>query len=112
MRKITYLLTGLFLFVAVNGVKAQADQQCNIKYNLFKGDATSGKYEASKENLEFLLANCPKLSVNIYKYGAKVADKTKDPVLAKRIYEARLVNFPAKRAAKACLLYTSPSPRD
>ena len=37
MKKLTYLLTGLFLFVAVNGVKAQASQECNIKYNLFKG---------------------------------------------------------------------------
>ncbi len=101
MKKITYLLTGLFLFVAVNGVKAQASQECNIKYNLFKGDATSGKYEAAKPNLEYLLANCPKLSVNIYKYGAKVADKTKDPVLAKKVYETRLVNFPSKGAAKA-----------
>lgn len=101
MKKITYILTGLFLFVAVNGVKAQASQDCNIKYNLFKGDATSGKYAAAKQNLEYLLTNCPKLSVNIYKYGSKVAEKTKDPVLAKRIYEARLVNFPNKKAAKA-----------
>ncbi len=89
------------MFVAVNGVKAQASQDCNIKYNLFKGDATSGKYAAAKQNLEYLLTNCPKLSVNIYKYGSKVAEKTKDPVLAKRIYEARLVNFPNKKAAKA-----------
>ncbi|MCG8206027.1 hypothetical protein [Tenacibaculum finnmarkense] len=101
MKKITYLLTGLFLFVAVNGVKAQASQECNMKYNLFKGDTKTGKYDAAKINLEYLLANCPKLSVNIYKYGAKIAVKTKDPVLAKRIYDARFVNFPVKGAAKA-----------
>ncbi|MEX6627206.1 hypothetical protein [Tenacibaculum salmonis] len=101
MKKITYLLTGLFLFVAVNGVKAQASQDCNMKYNLFKGDTKTKKYDAAKTNLEYLLTNCPKLSVNIYKYGEKIAIKTKDPVLAKRIYEARLVNFPVKGAAKA-----------
>ncbi|WBX73261.1 hypothetical protein PG913_10405 [Tenacibaculum pacificus] len=101
MKKITYLLTGLFLFVAVNGVKAQASQDCNMKYNLFKGDTKTKKYDAAKTNLEYLLTNCPKLSVNIYKYGEKIAIKTKDPVLAKRIYEARFVNFPVKGAAKA-----------
>ena len=76
MKKITYLLTGLFMLVAVNGVKAQASQECTIKYNLFKGNVTTGKYEESKADLEYLMANCPKLSVNIYKYGTKVAEKT------------------------------------
>ncbi|MCF2873524.1 MULTISPECIES: tetratricopeptide repeat protein [unclassified Tenacibaculum] len=101
MKKLTYLLTGLFLFVAVNGVKAQASQECNIKYNLFKGDANTKKYAQAKPSLEYLLTNCPKLSVNIYKIGAKVADKLKDPVLAKKVYETRIVNFPVKGAAKA-----------
>ncbi len=101
MKKITtYLLTGLFLFAAV-GLNAQASQECNIKYNLFKGDVTTKKYEQSKENLNYLMTNCPKLSVNIYKYGAKAAEKTKDTDLYKKVYEARLVNFPNKGAAKA-----------
>ncbi|WP_435261929.1 hypothetical protein [Tenacibaculum sp. nBUS_03] len=101
MKKITYLLTGMFLFVAVNVVKAQASQECNIKYNLFKGNAITKKYTEAKPDLEYLLTNCPKLSVNIYKYGAKVADKTNDHDLAKKVYEARLINFPNKGAAKA-----------
>ncbi|WP_428740738.1 hypothetical protein [Tenacibaculum sp.] len=101
MKKITYLLTGLFLFVAVNGVKAQASQECHIKYNLFKGDATTKKYAQAKPNLEYLLDNCATLSINIYKYGAKVAENLKDPVLAKKVYEARLANFPDKDPAKA-----------
>jgi len=101
MKKITYLLASLFLFVAVNGVKAQAGQECNIKYNLFKGNAKTKKYTEAKPDLEFLLNSCPKLSVNIYKYGAKVAENLKDPVLAKRVYETRLANFPEKGAAKA-----------
>jgi len=101
MKKITYLLTGLFLFVAVNGVKAQASQECHIKYNLFKGDATTKKYAQAKPNLEYLLDNCAGLSINIYKYGAKVAENLKDPVLAKKVYETRLVNFPDTDPAKA-----------
>lgn len=101
MKNITYLLTGLFMLVAVNGVKAQASQECNIKYNLFKGNVTTKKYEESKADLEYLLANCPTLSVNIYKYGAKVADKTGNHDLYKKVYEARLANFPKKGAAKA-----------
>ncbi|OSY87204.1 hypothetical protein WH52_12120 [Tenacibaculum holothuriorum] len=101
MKKITYLLTGLFLFVAVNGVKAQASQECNIKYNLFKQNALSKKYAEAKPDLDYLLNNCPKLSVNIYKYGVKVASGIKDHALAKKIYEMRLANFPDKDPAKA-----------
>ena len=107
MKKLTYILTGLFLFIATAGVNAQASQECNIKYNLFKGDANTGKYEEAKINLEHLLLKCPKLSVNIYKIGTKVAGKLKDAVLLKRIYEARLVNFPTKGAAKAHSDYAS-----
>ncbi|WP_133534734.1 tetratricopeptide repeat protein [Tenacibaculum caenipelagi] len=101
MKKITYLLAGLFLFVAVNGAKAQASQECNIKYNLFKGYATTKKYTQAKPDLEYLLDNCAGLSINIYKYGAKVAENLKDPVLAKKVYETRLANFPDKDPAKA-----------
>ena len=89
------------MFVAVNGAKAQASQECHIKYNLFKGDATTKKYTQAKPNLEYLLDNCATLSINIYKYGAKVAENLKDPVLAKKVYETRLVNFPDKDPAKA-----------
>lgn len=101
MKKITYILTGLFLFVAVNGVKAQANQECNIKYNLFKGDVKTGKYDEAKPNLDYLLTNCPKLSVNTYKFGAKMAVKLKDAALVKKLYEARLTHFPDIRPAKA-----------
>ncbi|TYP97883.1 hypothetical protein C7447_10349 [Tenacibaculum adriaticum] len=101
MKKVTYLLTGLFLFVAVNEVKAQASQECLTKYNLFKGSVTTKKYAEAKPDLEYLLQNCSTLSVNIYKYGATVAEKTKDHALVKRIYEARIANFPDKDAAKA-----------
>lgn len=89
------------MFVAVNGAKAQASQECNIKYNLFKGNATTKKYAQAKPDLEYLLDNCAGLSINIYKYGAKVAENLKDPVLAKKVYETRLANFPDKDPAKA-----------
>ncbi len=101
MKKITCILTVFFLLVASIGVNAQASQECNIKYNLFKGNTITKKYDEAKPDLEYLLTNCPKLSVNIYKYGAKVAEKTNDHGLAKKVYNARLTNFPKKGAAKA-----------
>ena len=99
MKKITYLFTGLFLLTI--GVKAQGNQDCTIKYNLFKGNYTTKKYEQAKPDLDWLMTNCATLSVNIYKYGAKIADKTKDATLAKKVYDARLKNFPNKGVAKA-----------
>ncbi|MDY0780216.1 hypothetical protein [Tenacibaculum sp. IB213877] len=101
MKKLTYLLASLFLFVAVTNVNAQASQECTLKYNLFKGDVSTKKYNEAKPKLEWLMSNCPTLSVNIYKYGAKAAEKTKDYALVKKVYETRLANFPDKDAAKA-----------
>lgn len=106
MRKITYVLTSLFLLVSLT-TNAQANQDCNIKYNLFKGNVTTKKYAEAKPDLEWLMTNCSKLSVNIYKYGAKVAEKTVDGPLAKKVYETRLANFPNKEAAKAHSKYAA-----
>ncbi len=100
MKKITYVLASLFL-VITTVTNAQAGQECNIKYNLFKGNVTTQKYVEAKPDLEMLMTKCPSLSVNIYKYGAKVAEKTKDAVLYKKVYETRLANYPKKGAAKA-----------
>ncbi len=100
MKKITYVLASLFLLVSMT-TNAQASQECNIKYNLFKGNVTTQKYVEAKPDLEILMTKCPSLSVNIYKYGAKVADKTKDAVLYKKVYETRLANYPNKGTAKA-----------
>lgn len=107
MRKITYLLMGLFLFVAIKSVEAQVNQECAIKYNLFKGNVKTKKYAEAKADLEYLMTNCSKLSVNIYKYGAKAAEKTKDHALVKKVYETRLTNFPSKGIAKAHSDYAS-----
>lgn len=99
MKKITTLLTGLFLVVALNGVKAQDD--CTIKYNLFSGDYKTKNYTEAKPKLLELLDKCPTLSASMYQYGTKMAIKTKDNDLVKRLYKMRLANFPNKDAAKA-----------
>ena len=51
MKKQTILLTNLLLFLGSLALSAQdAQQQCNIKYNLFKGDYQSKKYEDAYPN--------------------------------------------------------------
>lgn len=101
MKKFTYLLSGLFLFVVANEIKAQANQECTIKYSLMSGNVKAKKYAEAKPDLEYLLQNCPTLSVSIYQFGARAAERTKDHDLVKRVYEARMKNYPNKGAAKA-----------
>ena len=106
MRKITYLLVA-FLLVAVNGVKAQSNEDCVRDYNLFSGNVKTKKYADALPQLESLMAKCPKLSVNIYNYGEKMAKATKNHDLMKKVYEARIANFPKKGAAKAHSKYAT-----
>lgn len=103
------LLLGLFLFLGINVIKAQENQkECTIKYNLFKGDYQSNKYDDAYPNWIHLMDNCEKLSINIYKYGDKLAkerfkkasDKTSAAALVKRVYEQRLKNYPTNDVAK------------
>lgn len=103
MKKVTLLLTALVFFVTTNITKAQTDKEreCAIKYNLFKGDFLSKKYDEAYPNWIYLMDNCPDLSVNIYKYGSDLAEKVKkDPALAKRVYTQRLKYFPDENPAK------------
>lgn len=101
MKKITFLLAVMLLATTVKTNAQDAAKDCTIKYNLFKGDFQSKKYEDAYTNWIFLLDNCKDLSVNIYKFGATLAeDVRKDPVLAKRVYEQRLQYFPKKNPAK------------
>lgn len=102
------LIAGLFLFVGTSALRAQATQQeCTIKYNLFKGDYQSKKYDDAYPNLIYLLDNCPTLSINIYKFGDKLAKaqmkagKSGSAELVKRIYEGRIKNYPKVSPAKA-----------
>lgn len=109
MKKRIILLANVLLFLGLTSLNAQATQQeCTIKYNLFKGDYQSKKYDAAYPNWIYLMDNCQKLSINIYKYGDKLAkerykkaaDKNEAFTLIKRVYEQRLENYPTKDAAK------------
>ena len=101
MKKITFLLAAVLLLASAKTNAQDANRECTIKYNLFKGDFQSKKYDDAYTNWMYLMDNCKDLSVNIYKYGATLAeDVRKDPVLAKRVYEQRLQYFPKKNPAK------------
>jgi tetratricopeptide (TPR) repeat protein len=102
MKKITFLMAAMLLFVSVKtNAQDDAKRECTIKYNLFKGDFQSKKYEEAYTNWIVLMDNCKDLSVNIYKYGSVLAqDVKKDPVLAKRVYDQRLQYYPTKNPAK------------
>jgi Tfp pilus assembly protein PilF len=102
MKKITFLLAFVLLATSVK-INAQDDakRECTIKYNLFKGDYQSKKYEEAYANWIYLMDNCKDLSVSIYQYGADIAENVKkDPVLAKRVYEQRLKFYPNENPAK------------
>ena len=109
MKKRIILLANLLLFLGFATAGAQASQQeCTIKYNLFKGDYQSKKYDAAYPNWIYLMDNCASLSVNIYKYGENLAEirfknaTNKDEALAlvKRVYKQRLENYPDNDPAK------------
>lgn len=109
MRKRIILIASLILFLGTNGLNAQTTaNECTIKYNLFKGDYQSKKYDEAFPNWMYLMDNCPKLSINIYKLGDKLVqsmfkkatDKTETAALIKRIYSQRLENYPTKDPAK------------
>ncbi|MDD7913491.1 tetratricopeptide repeat protein [Polaribacter ponticola] len=102
MKKITFLLA-VTMLLATGKTNAQDDakRECTIKYNLFKGDFKSKKYDEAFPNWEYLMSNCQDLSVNIYKYGSTLAeDVKKDPALAKKVYEQRLQYFPKHHDVK------------
>lgn len=108
MKKITFLFTALLFFTMVETNAQDMERECTIKYNLFKGDFQSKKYDDAYTNWIFLMDNCKDLSVNIYKLGATLAeDVRKDPALAKRVYEQRLQYFPKVDPAKAHSDYAS-----
>ena len=87
MHKIIFLLAAMLLTTTLQTTAQNASQDCTIKYNLFKGDYQSKKYEEAYTNWIFLLDNCKDLSVNIYKIGATLAeDIRKDHVLEKKVY--------------------------
>ena len=105
MKKMKQILTVLFLVVSVSVVFSQEDNNdCYIKYNLFKGDYSSKKYDMAYENWLWCMDNCPTLSVNVYKMGIKIAedrlenaaeaDKPAARELVMRVYTQRLQHYP------------------
>jgi len=104
MKKAIQILALLFFILSAPVAFSQADADCNIKYNLFKGDYQAKKYDAAYENWLWCMDNCPTLSVNIYKYGIKIAEhklenasaaeKPAAANLVMRVYNQRLENFP------------------
>ncbi|WP_026777002.1 lipopolysaccharide assembly protein LapB [Polaribacter sp. Hel_I_88] len=102
MKKITFLLAATIFFVsAKTNAQDDANRDCIVKYNLFKGDYQSKKYDDAYTNWIYLMDNCKDLSVSIYQYGSKLAeDIKKDPALAKRVFEQRLQYFPDVDPAK------------
>ena len=102
MKRITFLLAAMLLLIsAKTNAQDDAKRECTIKYNLFKGDFQSKKYDKAYANWIVLMDDCKDLSINIYKYGAVLAEKVrKDPVLSKRVYEQRLQYYPDQNPAK------------
>jgi tetratricopeptide (TPR) repeat protein len=107
MKKMKQILTVLVLVFAVQLTFAQ--DEATIKYNLFKGDAVAKKYDKAYENWMWCMDNSPKLTVNIYKLGIKIAmhklknaaDETEKKAamdLVDRVYSQRLEHFGKDKA--------------
>lgn len=104
MKKMKQIFTFIFFIATAPIVFSQAADECNIKYNLFKGEFKAKKYDESFDNWMWCMDNCPTLSVNIYKYGvviakakfSKASDSEKETAkqLVKRVYMQRLQHFP------------------
>ncbi len=71
MKKLTYIIAGLFLLIGSVNVNAQDD--CTVKYNLFKGEVQGKHYDTAKPKLDDLMSTCPKVGSGLYYFGAKVA---------------------------------------
>lgn len=89
------------MFVATTTNAQASKDECIKRYNFFRGDYQTKKYTEAKAHLDWLLTNCPKLSLSLYQNGRRLAVKSKDNDLYKKVYEMRLANFPDKGVAKA-----------
>lgn len=108
MKKMKQILVLLFVLISTTMLfsqeQSEIDREKLMKYNLFKGDFKAKKYDAAFENWMWCMDNCPKLSVNIYKYGIKIAEhkyenapeseKAAAADLVMRVYNQRLKYFP------------------
>jgi len=108
MKKMKQIFTFLFFIISAPIVFSQAADECNIKYNLFKGEYNAKKYGEAFENWKWCMDNCPTLSVNIYKYGIKIAEHALENAselekeaaiqMVERVYLQRLQYYPKDKA--------------
>ena len=103
---ILFLASGLFVHAQDN-----KDQDCNIKYNLFRVDAKNKNYDLAYDNWIWTFENCPDLSINIYKVGMDIAEyryskattvseKNIALALVERVYKQRLQYYPDANPSK------------
>ncbi len=113
MKKLSLVLVTFLLFAGSFTTKAQetdAEMECNLKYTQFRGVFTGGHYDKAYEPWLWTFENCPKLSINIYKNGLKMAKKKFDTSegaekeaakeLVERIYLQRFEYFPDEKPGK------------
>jgi len=104
MKKLTYIIAGLFLIVtsfSANAFENDEDKKkCTVEYNLYKGDIQAKNFVDAKERLISLMEDCPTLSVNIYKYGYKIVEdmiakgqREEGIKLMSKIVDQRLLHF-------------------
>lgn len=101
-----FLLSGSLMISA----QEDTNQECNIKYNLFRADFKSKKYDNAYDNWLWTFKNCPSLSVNTYKNGLVIAkhlyknttgvEKNEAKDLVIKIYTQRLKYYPKVKAGK------------
>ncbi len=112
MKKLSTVLVAFLLFAGSATLKAQdeGNQECNLKYTEFRGMFKGGHYDKAYEPWLWTFENCPKLSINIYKNGLKMAkkkfetsegaEKEAAAELVKRIYLQRLEQYPDEKPGK------------
>lgn len=104
LSQLTFMM--LFFLGTLSGIAQEEDKgkECNTKYNLFSGDLKANNFDAAYENWIWCMDNCPKISVNLYKKGIKIAEHRYDNAteaekpaalaLVQRVYEQRLEYYP------------------
>jgi len=113
MKRLSVVLAAFFLFAGSVSLKAQetdAEMECNLKYTQYRGVFTGGHYDKAHEPWLWTFENCPKLSINIYKNGLKMAkkkfktaegaEKEAAAALVERIYLQRFEYFPDVKPGK------------
>ena len=110
-------LLAILLFISNWAVNAQVEgedqgpsikEQAKLKYNLFSGLVKNKNYDEAYDDWMWCFEKSPKLSVNIYKYGIKIAihkyknateeNKVEAQALVEKVFNQRMEHYPAKLA--------------